>query len=172
MKSATRKLMPVIFLVILIISLSNTVWACSYIEQSLEENFNRSDYVFSAMVIATRLKGRERTEAKEDAKQPDWSSADEVVILFDPIENYKGDSSELNHLTTFISELSCGVPMWPGQSWVFFVQNKEFVVLGGGSRKYYPSSFDVRVLKRLRNDLMLEGYNKSLNADASDAGAG
>lgn len=155
----TGKLVHSIVIAVLVVNIPGLTFACSCIGQSPEENFEQADYVFTAFVISTEVEGGSRTEPSE-GKTPGWSSMQTVNIFFDPVENFKGDSADLAHLTTAISSMSCGVPMWPGQTWIFFVRKSGFVGLCGGSHKYYPSSTNSRSLRILRDTQWLKEASK------------
>ena len=156
---------------LLAITVPNLSFACSCAMQNPEEYFEQADYVFSAIVISTKLASGSRTEPSQ-SKSPNWSSMHEVNVFFDPIENFKGDSADLAHLTTAISEATCGVSMWPGQSWIFFVLESGFVSLCDGSHQYYPSSTKARSLRILRDTHWLKEASNPPDKSAHDAGEG
>jgi hypothetical protein len=136
-------------------------------DQSAIDQFEKADYVFTATVIETRLKGRNRTKAYE-GKMLEWSGTEEVDIYFDPIEDFKGFSSDLRHLTTLTSHDAGGIPMPPGILMVFYTRKNGSIVQCAGTKRFYDSKRNVNLLRRYRDIEMLNEFNKTQNGKPDD----
>ena len=112
-----------------------------------EENFKRSRYVFSAMVLSSKLEGRARTEVG-DSTETGLASDHETEIRFDPIENFKGDSSELPFIKSVAREMSYGLVVRPGEIWIFFVSENGYSYFCGGSQNYTQIGLTPEIVSR------------------------
>lgn len=87
----------------------------------MEQQFKESTYVFSAWVIGVELEDLNRTEVgqehSEDYLSYDWK----VKIRFDPVENFKGDSSEVPFIRSNSNVGTCGFTPEVAEKWIFFV---------------------------------------------------
>ena len=114
------------------IALPASSQACSCAALPVEEQFELAEYVFQAEVISAKLIGSTRIEI-DDMFEKIVSSGDRIEISFDPIRNFKGESSDLPHLYTVRDQMSCGVTIWVGGFYVFFVNSDGEVSLCSGT---------------------------------------
>jgi hypothetical protein len=119
------------------------------IAQASEKNFERSHYVFAAMVLSSKLKGRIRTEV-DDANETGLASDHETEIRFDPIEDFKGNSADLPFIKSVAREMSYGLVVWPGDIWIFHVSENGYAYFCGGSQNYTQIGLTPEIMSRFR----------------------
>lgn len=97
--------------------------ACSCASQTMEQQFQRSKYVFSAQVIGLTLEDLPRTEVGQPDSDTYQMNNWTVRIDFDPLENYKGESSELPFIRSNTNVGICGFTPDVARRWIFFVDS-------------------------------------------------
>jgi hypothetical protein len=83
--------------------------ACSCAIQTLEQRFEKTQYAFSAKIIAGRI-----------IKEP-TTGGDQIEIELGPHTDHKGDSSHLKFLYTMEHASACGITVKIGRNYTFLV---------------------------------------------------
>ena len=173
-----QKLSLVFFTLFALLALPNIAIACSCASFNLEEYFKKADYVFLAEIIGGRILEQTRTEVVTERvpESAEYSierrGQKKIEISFDPYENYKGDSSNLDFLYTPSDGPNCRILVTIGDSYVFFIGENGMVSRCGALRASFNLETKMELERLSKQHRESIRYNKSLNTDASDAGAG
>ena len=130
MKNDKRTIQIICSLVLALIAICNTAQACSCARSSIASRFNNADYVFTATVIGLRLKDEARTLAGYEGDKF-GTEAEMLQIEFNPLVDHKGSSSEIDYLYTFRDSATCGVSVYLGAVYTFFVEENKVIGLCG-----------------------------------------
>ena len=119
------------------------VKACFCAPTTIEQRFEYSDYVFTAIIIDANLDGLSKTEIREKTVNDLGGFGIHVEIKFDTLIDYKGSSSELEYLYTAKNSGMCGLSLEIGSTQTFFVGRGKIVgSCGGVLRSNDVSEFD------------------------------
>ena len=161
---------------------SPALFACMCPEPQFEREFEKAHYVFQAVVTAIEALGIEETgfiDLEELRKETDESTVKVILdietirVSFDVIRNYKGDASALKHLYAFTGDSICGLHISIDAIGIFIINESGHLLACGPSwfGNSHPYGFTIDQIEELSLQY-IEEHNKSLNTDASDAGAG
>ncbi len=98
---------------LLLLNASST-WACSCIRQSVKEDFQDADVVFSGKVL-------NRGEPESQTKSRSWEL---IEVKFELDETWKGEKTANITVSTELMSISCGYPFREGNSYVVFAKSK------------------------------------------------
>ncbi len=108
MRTDFKQLLAVLAFSSLFFSGLQGLWACSCIELSHEEHFQRSDAVFRGLVKKSKVESGKR------------GRGDDEVLKIKVMEQWKGNLPRVVKIRTYAQDAACGYPFSVGKEYLIF----------------------------------------------------